>query len=36
MPKLKGLTDTSNFEEYDDDDDTEPYQDDGTDWDRNF
>ncbi len=35
-PALRDPLDTSNFDPYDEDDDVEPYVDDGTDWDKNF
>ncbi len=35
-PKLANATDTSHFDEYDEDDTMEPYVDDGSHWDRDF
>ena len=36
VPKCKDKGDTSNFDRCDDDDDDEPYVDDGTGWDNEF
>lgn len=35
-PPIKNALDTSNFEEYEEEDDVEPYVDDGTNWDADF
>jgi len=35
-PAIRGKMDTSNFDEYDEDDYVEPYRDDGSNWDRDF
>lgn len=36
IPPLKSATDTSNFDPYDEEEDVEPYRDDGTGWDKDF
>ncbi len=36
VPKIKSPEDTSNFDDYPDDDKVPPYQDNGTDWDADF